>query len=116
MKDDTYWAREMVRIIDQARSIVRRGEKMFFDPDNPVEFGAARMVVLDLDVAADHLSDEFKESLPDINWQALAKTRDKYAHHYADIDRDVVWNLLKRRLPGMADNLRRRLAEPPTTS
>lgn len=108
-KDDTYWAAEMIRIIGLAGQIVDRGEVTFFDPDNHVEFGAARMVVIDLEVAAERLSDAFKRARPDIPWKALARTRDKYAHHYGDIDRDVVWRLLVRRLPEMVVILRQGL-------
>lgn len=106
-KGDPYWVAEMVRIIDQAGQIVRRGPAVFFDSQNHVEFGAARMVVIDLDVAAEKLSDGFRRQHPDVPWAALARTRDKYAHHYGDIDREVVWRLLAKRLPAMATILRR---------
>lgn len=96
----------MVKIIELGDQIVRRGDETFFDPNNTVEFGAARMLVMDLDVAAKHLSEEFKASLSEIEWRALARARDKYGHHYEDIDRVVVWNLLKKRLPAMAETLR----------
>jgi uncharacterized protein with HEPN domain len=99
----------MLRIIGHSRQIVDRGERTFFEASNSVEFGAARMVVLDLDVAAEHLTDGFKATLPQIDWRALARTRDKYAHHYEDIDRAVVWNLLVRRLPAMAEPISARL-------
>jgi uncharacterized protein with HEPN domain len=106
VKDDSYWVAQMIDIIDRSQQIVRRGEPVFFDPGNQVEFWAARMVVLDLDVAAEKLSDGFRRKHPDVPWSALARARDKYAHHYEDIDRSVVWNLIAIRLPRLATALR----------
>lgn len=105
-KDDHFWASEMCAVIDATARIVARGKDTFFDPANSVEFAAARMAVIDLDVAADGLSDEYKAARPDLPWKQLSRTRDKYAHHYSDIDREVVWNLLVNRLPDLALALR----------
>ena len=106
VKGDDYWVVEMCAVIDATDQIVKRGEDTFFDSSNSVEFGAARMAVIDLDVAAENLSDEFKATRSDLPWKALARARDKYAHHYEDIDREVVWNLLVNRLPALAKTLR----------
>lgn len=95
----------MAAVIDRSSQIVQRGRDNFFDLDNAVEFLAARMIVIELDVAADHVTDEFKAAHPG-PWQALARARDKYAHHYGDIDRGVVWQLLASRLPRWAAELR----------
>lgn len=105
-KGDDFWAVELCAIIDATAHIVERGLDTFFDPGNIVEFNAARMAVIDLDVAAEHLSDEYKSARPDLPWKQLARTRDKYAHHYEDIDREVVWNLLVSRLPAFAAAIR----------
>ena len=110
-RDLDFWIRDCIRIIDGAAQIVARGEAAFFAADNSVEFGAARMVVLDLDVAADHLGTDFKAAHPEIPWSALARTRDKFAHHDEDINRDVVWNLLTTRLPRIARILRASLGD-----
>lgn len=95
---------QMVAVARQAEQIVARGERAFFDPENVVEFLAGRMVVIELDVAADRVSAEFKADHPG-PWQPLARARDKYAHHYEDIDRGVVWELLRRRLPAWSAEL-----------
>jgi uncharacterized protein with HEPN domain len=104
-KDDAYWVAQCHAIIRQATAIAARGWATFFDPANPVEFGAARMLVIDLDGAASHLSQEFRDSIINVPWSALARTRDKFAHHYQTINRDVVWELITRRLPEIAHAL-----------
>ncbi|WGW14134.1 DUF86 domain-containing protein [Saxibacter everestensis] len=88
----------MVDVARQAEQVVARGREVFFEQANVVEFLAGRMIVIELDVAAGKVSDEFKSAHPG-PWQALSRARDKYAHHYEDIDRGVVWELLEHRLP-----------------
>lgn len=101
VRDDTWVANECIRLINESQRIVARGRDTFFDPDNPVEFGAARMAVIDLNTAAERFSDEFKADHPSLPWKALARTRSKFAHHYEDINRDLVWNMITKEMPQM---------------
>jgi len=105
-KNDDHWPAKMCAVIDGSAGAVTRGKDTFFDPANYVEFSAARMAVIDLDVAAGKLSDDYQAARPDLPWKQLARARDKYARHYEDIDREVVWNLLVNRLPALAMALR----------
>lgn len=102
--DDHVTVAERVSVARQAEQVVARGRDAFFDEHNVVEFLAARMIVIELDVAADRVSNAFKHAHPG-PWRALARARDKYAHHYEDIDRGVVWELLERRLPRWSADL-----------
>jgi transcriptional regulator with XRE-family HTH domain len=100
------------RVLDAigSQEVVARGRDVFFDRSNHVEFSAARMTVIDLDVAADRRSSAFKEALPEIDRRALARTRDRYADHSEDIDRLAVWNLIERRFQEMKTILERALS------
>lgn len=105
VRDDSWVARECVRLINDSQRIVDRGREAFFDPDNPVEFGAARMAVIDLNTAFEKFSDEFENAHPSLPWRALARTRSKFAHHYEDINRDLVWNMITKEMPQMVTTL-----------
>lgn len=98
MDGDAAGVAQMVSVARQAEHVVARGRDVFFDRGNVVEFLAGRMIIIELDIAAEMISDEFKADHPG-PWQALARARDKYAHHYEDIDRGVVWELMEHRLP-----------------
>jgi uncharacterized protein with HEPN domain len=106
--DDAAQIRKMISVALQAEQVVARGRDLFFDEANVVEFLAGRMIVIELDVAAERVSDDFKIAHPG-PWQALARARDKFAHHYEDIDRGVVWELLEHRLPRWSAELARQL-------
>jgi uncharacterized protein with HEPN domain len=102
---------ELIAVARQAEQVVARGREVFFNEANVVEFLAGRMIVIELDVAAERVSDEFKMAHPG-PWRALSRARDKYAHHYEDIDRGVVWELLERRLPQWSSELAAAVRSP----
>lgn len=104
-QDDPRWVAEMITIIDDAQGVVARGHDVFHDPENRVEIAAARMHIIDLDTAAENLTPEFREAVPEIPWKQLARSRDRNAHHYENIDRVPVWNTIIIDFPNVKDAL-----------
>ncbi len=51
--------------------------------------------------AVKKLSREFKESEETIEWKAIAGTRDKLIHEYMGVDYELVWDILKSKLPDL---------------
>lgn len=49
--------------------------------------------------AAKNVSNEFKNNHKEIEWSDMAKTRDKIIHHYFGVNLDIVWNIIKSKLP-----------------
>lgn len=47
---------------------------------------------------------------PDVPWSAMARVRDRAAHHYYKLDRDVVWETAQAAVPAAAAALRFALA------
>lgn len=109
VKNDTYWATEMLACVYSADNIVDRDEALFFDEDNTVEIAAARQHIIDLDTAAEKVSGTFKNRHQDIPWKNLARTRDRFAHDYLDINRNIVWNVLTVEFPRIRTILRNTL-------
>lgn len=109
IKNDDYWASEMLDRIYSADKIVDRGEDVFFEEDNPVEIAAGRQHIIDLNTAAEKIGDAFKETHAGIPWKAIARTRDRNAHHYDNLNRDLVWNVLVVEFPKIRKVLREHL-------
>lgn len=64
------------------------------------------------------LSPDFKDGHPEIPWERIAGFRNRMVHGYLDVDRNVVWAIIERDLPALAQCVRaelglRRDHEPP---
>jgi len=49
--------------------------------------------------ASKRLSNEFREAHPEIPWSLLARTRDRFIHHYAGVRMDILWSTIQNDLP-----------------
>lgn len=45
--------------------------------------------------AAKQVDPGVKEKLPDVEWKAMARMRDRLIHHYFGVDYGLVWNTVK---------------------
>lgn len=47
------------------------------------------------------LSEEFKNTHPDVDWRKISGLRNILVHDYLGTDLETVWNILARDLPGL---------------
>jgi uncharacterized protein with HEPN domain len=59
--------------------------------------------------ASKNISEDFKKKTAEIPWKKIIGTRDIFIHHYFGIDIDVLWDIIKRDLPGLKQQLIERL-------
>lgn len=78
------------------------------------QFGASRMVrdavekrAQNVGEAAKGLSEAFKQAHPNVPWRMIMRMRDRVAHHYWDVDPDVLWSVAKTHARRLAVQLRR---------
>ena len=55
--------------------------------------------------AAGRLTEETKESFPDLPWQDMTDMRNFLIHQYGDVDPQVVWDTVKLDLPPLIAGL-----------
>lgn len=55
--------------------------------------------------AAKSISSDFKKKRKDIEWEKVAGMRDKLVHHYFGVNLDIVWNVVKEKLPELKTQL-----------
>mgnify|MGYP001590967024 CR=1 FL=1 len=53
--------------------------------------------------AVKNLSKGLKKKHGDIHWKDIAGMRDKIIHHYFGIKWDIVWSVVKDKLPGLKE-------------
>jgi len=56
--------------------------------------------------ATKNISKTFKYRHSDIEWNEIAKTRDKLIHSYFGIDIDIVWDIAKNDIPKLIKKLK----------
>lgn len=55
--------------------------------------------------AANHVSTESRQALPEIPWRDIIDFRNVAIHDYMDLDIQVVWNIMKHDIPELLSNL-----------
>ena len=57
--------------------------------------------------AARNLPDGIKQSHPEVDWRAIAGTRNRLIHGYFAVDLDIVWAIIQNDLPTLIKQLER---------
>ena len=55
--------------------------------------------------AAKNVSDELKKEYPEIEWNAIARTRDKVIHFYFGVDTEIIWDIITIDIPRLKKQL-----------
>lgn len=55
--------------------------------------------------ATKHLSNEFRDKYPKIEWKKIAGLRDKLIHDYIGVDLWAVWGIVENVLPELEDSI-----------
>jgi uncharacterized protein with HEPN domain len=82
---------------------------------SPQVYDAVVLNLLIIGEASKHVPDEAKQAMPEVEWSMAARFRDLVAHHYFVLDLDVVWDIVRQKVPPMEEAITRFLdARPPT--
>jgi len=52
---------------------------------------------------------EITDEHPEIEWRSMAGMRDRLIHGYFGVDYDLVWDVVKTKIPGLAARIRQLL-------
>ncbi|GEA81485.1 HepT-like ribonuclease domain-containing protein [Cellulomonas uda] len=95
---------DVARMLDVADRIVARGYDEFVG-DDEIAYLATKALLIDLQTACGAFDEEFRAARPRVPWRELKRIRDRLAHHYVSIDKDLLWNVLVRELPVLRADL-----------
>lgn len=68
---------------------------------------AVNMNIFQIGELSNHLSDGFKDSVPDIPWHRIYGIRNVIAHAYVIVDKRTIWDTVENDIPEFLSKLRR---------
>lgn len=60
--------------------------------------------------AVKNLPDDLKYRYPDIDWKRMAGTRDRLIHGYFSVDLELVWDIIRNKIPALDAGIRKILS------
>lgn len=73
-----------------------------------------RAVVRSIEVigeASKRVPASVRDAHPHIQWRSMARMRDRLVHDYFGVDFDIVWDVVRNKIPELRNELRRILGE-----
>ena len=102
--------RDMFENAHRAREFTKGKSRADLDNDSLLAYGVIFALQI-IGEAANHISENTRASIPDIEWLAIIGMRNRVVHGYNDISLDVVWATVQEKLPPLIETLRKTLLE-----
>ena len=110
------WRLYLDDMLEACRKVERYTTGMTFDAFRCDE-RTYDAVVRNLEIigeAAKHVPDDLRCQVPGVDWRKVAAFRDVLAHAYHGIDDDVLWDVVREKVPSLATQLAEFLARFPS--
>lgn len=83
----------------------RSDPSQLFDDDQALD-----AVLYNIEVvgeAVKKIPDWIRKRYPQVDWKRIAGMRDKLIHHYHEVDQEIVWQVVKVRLPVLEEQIKK---------
>ncbi len=94
-------------ILVEADYLIGRSEGLSFEAFAADET-LRRAFVRSLEIigeATKKVPDDFRASHPSVEWRAMAGMRDRLIHDYFGVDFELVWDVVRQRVPALRDQI-----------
>lgn len=110
MKDDKVFLKH---ILDEINFLIQNTDHISFDEfkdDELLKRASTRSIEV-IGEAVKNISPEFRKKHKDIEWKKIAGMRDKIIHFYFGVNWDVVWDVVKNKVPKLKEQVEKMLSE-----
>ncbi len=97
-----------MHMIDAAESLgqfIAGRKRTDLDTDRMLLFAIVRAIEI-VGEAASKVTNETRDTVPDVPWTAIVGMRNRLIHGYFDIDSDVVWKTVTDEIPALLRSLK----------
>ena len=103
--DDDARIRRMLDYSREALELSKGRSREDLDTDRTVELALVRLIEI-IGEAASRVSDEARESKPEIPWSQIVSLRNRLIHGYDSVDLDILWEIIQSDLPDLISKLK----------
>ena len=97
-RDDSVYVGHMLDTARKAAGKLKGRSRADYDGDEDLRIVIAHLVQT-IGEAATRVSDQTRNSHPEIPWKQITGIRHRIVHDYMDVDYDVLWEVAKGDLP-----------------
>ena len=99
-RDYTLYINDMLECIERIEEFVGDMSYDEFVEDDKTSSAVVRKLEI-MGEASKNIPIEIRQDYKEIPWSDVAKMRDKIIHFYFGVDYEIVWKVIKERLPGI---------------
>lgn len=94
-------------ILEEINFLIKETEGLKFEEfmQNEVLKRACSRSIEIIGEAVKNLSTDFKKRYKDIEWKKISGLRDKIIHYYFGVNWDIVWDVIKNKLPELKEQV-----------
>lgn len=109
-EDDTVRIRHILEAAHEAIEFAKSRNRADLDTDRKLNLSLVRLLEI-IGEAARGISEEFRDSHPDLPWNKMVGMRDRLIHGYFDVNLDIVWETVTQDLPSLIAQLEKIVAD-----
>ena len=109
-EDDNVRIRHILDAGREAVAFAKGRSRADLDSDRKLSLSLVRLLEI-IGEAAKGISEEFRDSHPDLSWKSMVGMRDRLIHGYFDVNLDVVWETVTQDLPSLIAQLEKIMAD-----